>query len=211
MIPGYEYLMHKYWPTADLTILHWGDWSSPFNISKRCSLGPDTGLEKWSDALIPFFQDAPEYFAIMLEDYWLNHQVDRYAVKVLADHQEICKCAKMDLYKGVKSLPHTIESHLKGFGDLLELSQGERYRKSLNLNIWRKDYFLKLLRPGLSPWAFERDNPSVINDGELILGTDFCPVSYVNVLRRGKPDREAMKDLDASDVKYMIEKGVYVP
>ena len=214
LAPGFAFLMDRYWPRADLTILHWDDLvigDQPRTKAKYHCLGPDMGVEKWSDNLIPVFQNAPDYFAVMLEDYWLNRPVHNRSIEVLAYYQEICECAKIDLYKGVQSLPHTVDCHLKGFGNLLILPQIERYRTSLHLNIWRKDYFLKLLRPGLSPWQFELDNPSAINDGELILGTDFFPVSYVNVVRGGHNDRTAMKELIPEDLEEMRQRRICVP
>jgi len=213
LAPGFAFLMDRYWPRADLTILHWDDLilkDQPMTKAKYHCLGEDQGVDKWSDSLIPFFQDAPDYFAVMLEDYWLNRPVNNHVIEILAAHQEIWGFAKMDLYKGVMSLPHTLDCRFNGF-NLLELPQTERYRTSLHLNIWRKDYFLKLLRPGLSPWQFELNNPSVINDGELILGTDLCPVSYVNVVRGGMNDRKAMKELIQDDLDEMKRRRICVP
>ena len=211
LLAGYEYLMNKYWPEADLQILYWGD-KLPETKSgiKRVfyCLGKTCFSEEWSNGLIDFFKDAPNYFAIMLEDYWLIKPVDNQEIVRLSEYLH-CGISKLDLYRGVISLPH----HVDMFGEqkFLVLAQDCQYRTSLHLNIWAKYYFLKLLRPDISPWEFEMCNPGVINDGARILGTDYCPVDYVNVIRNRVPDRIAMQAIDPRDIQDMKDRRIYVP
>lgn len=50
------------------------------------------------------------------------------------------------------------------------------YRLSTQPSIWRKEFLLKYLNPGLSPWDFERLHPVI--DGWDIIGLDTKTLEY---------------------------------
>lgn len=53
-------------------------------------------------------------------------------------------------------------------------TQESNYRLSTQPSLWNKEFLLKYLTEGLSPWAFELQQP--INDGWLILGSDQAAI-----------------------------------
>lgn len=213
LLPGFHYQMEQYWPDAFVVYVHYGQLKMDVNSVSIGERVPEEG--KWSNGLIDFFREVPdEYFGVMLEDYWLVREVNYAMVSWMFDAAERAGVAKLDLHCGVSRLAHRQLSMLP-FGPYgvrwLELDQGERYRTSLHFNIWRKDYFLKLLQPDMSPWQFELCNPGCINDGELILGSLECPVDYCNLMRRNVVSIPELRRIPERDVAEMKRKGIYFP
>ena len=71
----------------------------------------------------------------------------------------------------------------------IELAQSQTsgnslYRISAAFSMWNKEYLLKYMKPGLSPWQWELNgSQSAINDGYQILGTkDKWAVKKVELL-----------------------------
>jgi hypothetical protein len=85
---------------------------------------------------------------------------------------------------------------------IIESDQQARYRSSLQAAIWTRDYFVSVLKPNRSPWAFELlGMHEQMNDGRRILGVaraDFTPVPYLNVYQRGNVCWPQLRLLDKS-------------
>lgn len=210
LVPGCCWLLRKYWPemfnnvlvvgyyalvSQDLRqydnepemrwVIESADLSFPVKI-----LGPDPGPKRWSDGLIPFFSGLPEErFIVMLEDYWLCDRANHELFEALASIEE--PWAKLDLYGAVERQKHRPNLFIPwphGWGcSLIEQDQGADYRSSLHAHAWLKDYFLKFLKPGRSPWDFEvLGMEEARNDGARILGTKPDHVlCYANLYRGG--------------------------
>ena len=70
------------------------------------------------------------------------------------------------------------------------MEQGAHYRTTLHPSIWRKDYFLKYLKPGFTAWEFEMNNfnESFIDNATIICQDDTDDIyKSMNVYDKAKP------------------------
>ena len=167
---------------------------------------------RWTDSLIPFVKNmTDEHFILMQIDYFINRPVELDKIELLKSFLNFSEVAKIDLTLDLTRYSHDLyQTH--GKIKIIVSDQTADYRSSLQAAIWRRDYFLRLLRPNRSPWDFERKGMDELkNDGKLILGIKqphFGPVSYVNLYARGKVDRTEMARIDKRVVHEMRELGL---
>jgi len=233
LIPGFAYLFNGYWsPNQEVTILCYTkpSYSLPGNFS-MFSLGPaesfsngapewsnrDAGMrsyptEKWTDSLRPVFEHMPEEHFILLQiDYFINRPVQLDKIEVLRSFLDRSDVVKIDLTLDRARHLHNLYT-TRGQIPIIVSDQNAEYRSSLQAAIWRKDYFLSLLKPNRNPWAFElMGMHERKNDGKLILGIDFphsAPVSYANVYAKGKVNRSEMRRIEKSVLIDMFELGL---
>jgi hypothetical protein len=235
LIPGFAYLFNQYWsPNLDVTILCYTKpgYSLPDNFS-MLSLGPPEifGNEvpewaqgrrgipgesyptpKWTDSLTPVFEHIPdEHFVLLQIDYFINRPVELDKIEILRSFLHSRHVAKIDLTLDITRYSYSpYATH--GKTQIIASDQSADYRSSLQAAIWRKDYFLSLLKPNRSPWDFERVGMHELrNDGKLILGIDqpdFGPVSYANLYARGKVDWREMARLEGTVRQDMFALGL---
>lgn len=167
---------------------------------------------KWTDSLTTVFEHLPdEHFILMQIDYFINRPVELDKIELLRCFLHSRQVAKIDLTLDVTRYAHSLYA-THGNIQIIASGQSANYRSSLQAAIWRKDYFLPLLKPNRSPWDFESMGMHELkNDGKLILGIDqphFGPVSYANLYARGKVDSEEMERIEGSVRKEMSELGL---
>lgn len=235
LIPGFAHLFNKYW-SPDQEVTFWcytrPSYSLPNNFS-ICSLGPPANFgneipewsegrrgvrnepyptPRWTDSLLPFVQSmTDEHFILMQIDYFINRPVELDKIELLKSFLCFSDVAKIDL-----TLDRTYHTHYlyatHGKIKIIVSDQKADYRSSLQAAIWRRDYFLSLLKPNRSPWDFERIGMDEMrNDGKLILGLhqpDFGPVSYVNLYSKGKIERNELNKIDHEVLGNMFELGL---
>lgn len=126
----------------------------------------------WSENLIELLEHIEtEYVIFMLDDFWLKKPVD---TEKLA---EIMETFDKDKNIGFLCLLHQPASVLpvsKEYPMLVEYPRKAKYRITTQVGLWRKDYFLKILRSHESAWQFEiygnkrsgryKENTYVISD-----------------------------------------------
>ena len=89
----------------------------------------------------------------------------------------------------------TTTQELDGF-NIIEQSQDDPFRLSAIWSIWRKDYFLKYLKPGMDLWEWETQD-SAINDGHCHLGTSGrYAVTPAHVYARGRLHPDSFRSWD---------------
>ena len=230
LIPGFAYLFNGYWsPNQEVTILCYTkpSYSLPDNFS-MFSLGPsesfgnegpewaDSGesnpTPKWTDSLRPVFEQMREEHFILLQiDYFLNRPVQLDKIEVLKSFLDSSDVVKIDLTLDRARQLHQLYA-TRAEMQIIVSGQTAAYRSSLQAAIWRRDYFLQLLKPNRNPWAFELIGMQELkNDGKLILGVKqphAGPVSYANVYTRGKVNRNEMNRIEQSVLKDMFELGL---
>lgn len=235
LIPGFAYLFNRYWtPNQDATFLCYTrpSYSLPGNFSMVSLGSPERfgnhvrewtegrrgiGGElyptpKWTDSLIPFFERlADEHFILLQVDYFLNQPVKLDRIEFLRSFLCSREVAKIDLTQDLTRYSHRLFATHRDF-QIVVSDQNAEYRSSLQAAIWRRDYFLRLLKPNRSPWDFERMGKDELkNDGKIILGLrqqDRGPVSYANLYARGKVNRDEMKRIEESVQNEMYELGL---
>ena len=131
-------------------------------------------------------------FILMLEDYFLTYPVVGSHIRALGN-RPFSDAEKIDLSGDRAQFPHTglkiggIDIRVGGDNPMIESSQTARYRSSLQMAIWSKEYFMKLCVPGRSIWEFELiGEQEAMSDGARILGTEEPIVRYRNVVLKGK-------------------------
>jgi hypothetical protein len=119
--------------------------------------------------------------------------------------------AKIDLTLDLTRYSHKVYATHGDF-QIIVSDQHAEYRSSLQAAIWKRDYFLRLLKPNRSPWDFERIGKDELkNDGKIILGLrqhDRAPVSYANLYARGRVDWGEMDLIEESVQQEMFKLGL---
>jgi hypothetical protein len=167
---------------------------------------------RWTDSLRPFFEALPEKPFILLQaDYYLHFPVELDKIDYLSRFLTIDEVAKIDLTRDRAFFPHERYTAENGI-EVVASSQTAPYRTSLLPAIWKRDYFLNLLKPGRSPWTFETIGMTeIMNDGKLILGVDqprFGPVPYLNVYYSGRVNWQQLDQLDPETREEMTNRGM---
>jgi len=167
---------------------------------------------RWTDSLRPFFESLPEEPFILLQvDYYLHLPVELGKIEILWKYLAREDVVKIDLARDRAFFPHESYAREEGM-EIVVSSQTAPYRTSLLPAIWKRDYFLKLLKPGRSPWTFETIGMTeILNDGKSILGVDqpvFGPVPYLNVYYSGKVNWQQLGQLDPETLQDMTRRGM---
>lgn len=135
---------------------HWGDpfdlvgYKEPPDLPENCtfvSLGKQRGPEYFSDDLAPYFAKQPLFFVWMMEDTFIKG-FDRalfeyFAIDLFPNIGRFCLTNE-----GMKR-PHFVHEKL------YECPASSDYRLSTQPSIWNREFLLKYLTPGLTPWKFE--------------------------------------------------------
>ena len=232
LIPGFAYLFNGYWsPHQEVTILCYTkpNYSLPDNFS-MFSLGPSESFgnrgpewadregirsyptPKWTESLRPIFEQmTDEHFILLQIDYFLNRFVQLDKIELLRGFLDRSAVVKIDLTLDRARQLHNLYA-TNGDIQIIVSDQNAAYRSSLQAAIWRKDYFLQLLKPNRDPWAFELIGAEELkNDGKLILGIKqphAAPVSYANVYTKGKVNWNELHKIEKSVLRDMSELGL---
>tara|TARA_R100000664_G_scaffold18782_1_gene27876 strand:- start:21665 stop:22387 length:723 start_codon:yes stop_codon:yes gene_type:complete len=187
------HFLNKYWPNQEIVLLGYEEVSKLQNLPEnvvRKNLGTQNDFgTSWTNGLIPFFNNIEdEYFIILLDDLIVLNEVDLHRINLL---EEQFKSGDADKAMIGGGLP--LQSSTKINEELLLFNQGVDYRCSLHPAIWTKEYFLKYLRPNLSPWEFEmHNNNAAKGDGYRVIANNYRypaqqhPFSILNLYNKGK-------------------------
>ncbi len=214
---GVEYI-NKHWPGQDITIVGYESVQElkdlPNNVSTKFLGKQQNYGESWTTALIPFFNDVPEeYFVVLLDDLVIMNSMDMDKISVLEEQIKQNKAQKAMIGGG---LPLNLTKEIGE--ELLEFRQDIDYRATLHPAIWNKRYFLKYLKPNMTPWQFEiANNNTAKYDGATIIANKYVypdephPFSFLNVYTKGKlmitecgevlDEQPSSKFFDKEDIK----------
>jgi len=187
LMGAYGKLLAKYWPGQTATILCYAPPNIP--LGDNCevvSLGKQSDFGKyWTNGLIPFFSKLKEdYFIITVDDMLLMDYVEEDKLSILEK--------EINAEPVQKAMIHSHMNKVHGVmwkPGILKIRQSARYRTTLHPAIWRKDYFLKYLKPNMTAWNFEVANiPESQKDGALVITLDQSRHIFdcINVFRGGK-------------------------
>lgn len=126
----------------------------------------------FSGDLRGYFSEEDKYFIWLFEDSFIKgvNLKDLDFIKSLLDVGEY---GRIDL--GDQCMRGCNEELIGDWG-VYQYCQDRNYRLSTQPSIWNKEFLLKYLQEGLSPWDFERQHP--INDGWAIIGLNTTTVTY---------------------------------
>ena len=166
------------------------------------SLGKQTDTSKdFSNDLRPYFEKQGEWFIWFFEDSWVK-EVDWEKLDALVNLTEIEKVGRVNLTYAAR-LQDFIE-----YGDvdnhrILENTQTARYRICTQPSIWNKQFLLQYLKPNMSPWDFESQDPQ--NDGWRILGPAGSAVLHNEGVTRHNIYRYNLSGIDSEQLREMRE------
>lgn len=157
LIPVFVYLFNKNW-SADQEVEIVGydkpDFELPPNFSFY-SMGEQIGgPENFSTDLRKYFeQQSEEAFIWCMEDNFIKG-VNFEELEKIKRLIHIPNCVKINLSTATLIQTHTVYGDIEGL-KILENTKTSKYRLSMQPSIWKKDYLLKYMTPGLTPWKME--------------------------------------------------------
>lgn len=186
LLKYYATLFNKYWdPSINVNILG----SIEPNLNLPCNFNyislEEKKINQWTDVLIPFFSKLKdEFFFLCFEDHMLIKSVD----KVLFDEALVHMQKDKNIVKTWLLCKPSIKN--PSFSEKFyrwKDSPGCLIPTSLLPSIWRTDYFLRLLKPNVSPWQFEENNKrKSFAEGEYVIYPKEWPIyPSVDAMRRG--------------------------
>ena len=215
LLKPFSFLFNRFWDkTQEVTILGYKKpkFGLPDNF-KFVSFGNDDNVHKWSTDLRKFFSGiTDEYFIYGLEDYFLKKVntdiIDRLITYIEADG----KIGRVQLGSGLRT--HKGGSRYKNVVNdkhlmVIEAPQTVKYRVSTQFSIWRKEYMLKYLLPGQTPWEFEmKSSQSAKNDGYRIIGTRGSEYAVEYSIAKRKNESGIKLSFDKSIIKEMKGQNI---
>ena len=215
LIEPHYTLFNRNWPGQELVYLGFDEGEVPElpdNVTFH-SLGTQESFgSNWTDPLIPYIESIEDpYFVVTVEDVMLMKPVDQDRADVLE------QAMKDGAHKAI------LDSHMNwkanSFNeDLMIIHNNADYRTTLHPSIWKRKYFLRYLKRGMTAWDFEQINMHESkSDGAIIVSlTDKKDLYYTaNVYAKGKPfpNLKSSNPYGISDNKLtdeMLEDFAYV-
>ena len=187
------------WPSC-LTLYrrYWPDCPYPMHLASDVRAVQDERVRPlcagpgltWSEVMRSVLEPLEqEHVLLMLDDYFLAARVDHGVLE--AARAELVRLG--GAYLRLVPLPRPTR-RVPGSHHLGEHEPGVPFRASLQAAFWRRSALLDLLRPGESPWDFERHG----SRRSLALGLPFYSsrthlIRYVGVLVQGQWSPEGIR------------------
>jgi len=191
LLPIFFYLYNKYWGEPFDLVGHAKPECELPDYCTWVSLGPQTWPKDWSTQLRPYFEQQPDWFVWMMEDTFLKDRVPKFVIL------ELCKCnaGRIDFSNDIQKRDHTND------GAIITAHPNSRYRLSTQPSFWNKNFLLQYLKPGLSPWDFETQDPK--NDGWHVMGYVNPPVNHNEGVRRFDTRKLNLDGMCQEDIDYI--------
>jgi hypothetical protein len=171
-------------------------WKKCYNTSNwRAAVFFIHGSEAYSDQLLRTLEYMKsEYVWHMNDDYFIQSNLNWWYYWRLAQGKDALRMQPNVQYD---SLPYKF----KWEGALLRQTNESEYQISLNSGIWRRQFFIDCLTPGLDPW--EQELSTKINDWDhKIYFVPRLPFWYVNGTVKGCLTKEGLKVIQKHDTRF---------
>ena len=171
-------LFNKFTDSSDLTILGYN--MPDFKLTSNCnfvSMGKQGPVEEWSTDLRKYFlKNAPEHFIYSTEDVFFykdfNFDYINYLVKIMQSNKKIgrLQLAKIgeDYGDNISNNYHyrlrfleTIKVEKLNLEFDMHLLTNSNYTVNCQPSIWNKEFLMKYLIDGYTPWTFEIQGSSL--------------------------------------------------
>jgi hypothetical protein len=217
IIPIFTYLFNKFWGNSyEVTILGYNQPSTPlpdnFNFISLNG-GNQQSPSDYARHLREFLlQIQDEYFIYTMEDTFLKAPVN---FEVLEDLKSLCtpehNVGRIDLTEGMSSRPTSPYKKINNT-QVIENPQNASWRITCQVSIWNKEYMIKYLLDGFSPWDFEvKGSELAKNDGYRILGThqnDKLAITKNEGVRFYSLNHFNLQGIDQSIIQEMKELNI---
>lgn len=169
LVPIFCYLFNRNWSSeqkVEIVGYEKPDFELPENFTFH-SMGKQVGgAENFSTDLRKYFEQQDDFFIWMMEDTFVQ-LVNFEAIELLKSliapavgRLNLCSRATM-------LQQHSTWERRSGY-HIIQNTQTADYRLCTQPSIWNREFLLKYMTPGLTPWKFETQK--AINDGYIILG-----------------------------------------
>lgn len=179
--------MNKYWPDQEVLMVGHKliEFTPPQNY-KYISVGLEKNYN-WSDRIMKILKVIKdELFIMFLEDYFIcspiNKEEIENRIKFMLENKEI---GKIDLSNQIYT--HGTSGNYNNSKFLIAKSNAE-YLMSFQPAIWRREFFLKYLKPNKSAWEVEVGSSEECKKEKYykLLGTRENLIPNVNAVIKGK-------------------------
>mgnify|MGYP003137084544 CR=1 FL=1 len=229
--PTWAYLFNKFWPYKQ-KVYFLGYKSPSFELPSNfeyISMGEQRGPKYWSNDISKAISKyGDDLLYLTFEDSFLIKPVDKEILDLSIEMGLNVKddtFSKFCLTADVQRRPHEVVEIRDGY-KVIKATQSSEYRQSLSHGIWRKDVFLSKLKLNQSPWDFELDNETAMNDGMSVYSTlnkyavhwghayvqgrklnNWYENAYHDIARGHYHDYEKYARLDKEHVDYVEGRG----
>lgn len=190
LLPIFCFLFNKYWHESEdehtikmqkVEIVGYKkpDFELPFNFTFH-SLGEQIGdATNFTKDLREYFKQQDQFFIWMMEDTFLRANVNFNSLNLLKSLTNVDKVGRIYLSDDIMRR----EGHFT-FGKyddfyVYQLPQDSIFRLSTQASIWNRDFLLMYMQKDLSPWQFESQADTAIDDYHVV-GLGENPVVHVN-------------------------------
>lgn len=209
----FAWLFNTYW-SSSTPVSVFGNTQPSFKLPSNfvfTSVGPFQPVDEWTTDLIAALNHIREdVFCLMMDDYWINRQVDAHAIRwcyqYMIAHPEV---ARFDLCTDRLYSPGITDYTKIGYLDVIKGDPLAPYQFSYQASLWRRTTLLYCLVPHESPWNSEIWGDTRLRDlGALVLGTRQGPLRYTIAIQKGKfmPDggyQTSSNAMQAEDIEYI--------
>jgi hypothetical protein len=182
---------------------------------------------RWTDSLRPVFEAlTDEHFILLQIDYFIHQPVELDTIERLSKYLSVPGVVRIDLFE---TRPCHQRYALDDGLEIVSIQPGGRrpwgqtssepelpyFKTSLQTAIWKRDFFLSLLKPGRDPWSFEERGMEELQDDDgVVLGVNqpgAGPVPYANVYRQGSLDLDEVRKIGPQSLSEMRALGLIGP
>ncbi|MBL7738700.1 MAG: hypothetical protein JNK14_05735 [Chitinophagaceae bacterium] len=149
------------------------------------SLGKQRGPDYFGEDMRRYFSQQPGWFVWMMEDTFIKG-FNKFAFNEM---EALC-------HQGIGRINLTTEGMKRGHytGDhLYYVDQSAKYRLSTQPSIWNKEFLLKYMKPGLTPWKFETQET---NDDYDVIGPLINIVDHNEGVRKHNINELNLEGID---------------
>ncbi len=202
------YLFNKNWnPDQEVEIVGYDkpNFELPKNFTFY-SLGKQTDTAKdFSNDLRRYFENQDDWFIWYFDDTFFK-SIDFIKLDLLKTLIQVKNTGRINLTYAGRIQDHIKFDHWITTHRFIENTQTARYRICTQPSIWNRKFLLEYLKPNMSPWDFESQDPK--NDGWRILGLEDSAVQHNEGVTRHDLFRYNLNGIKEEQIKEMIELGL---
>jgi len=199
VLEAVKYTMDKFDVSGlDVTVLGFQPPNFDMGSWEFVSLGKDSGVQNFSNDIIPFFEIFnDEYFILITDDYVMTNRFNhKFFAEILEFVKTVPNFGRMWLMKTPGNY-YGGANVVTNFGEyqIAEIHQGGTYRLSLQHSLWKTSYFKKYLVPNLNPWQWETRNSANYDGAAILLPVNNYVFNAGHVMIKGKVSQNWHKSI----------------
>lgn len=213
----FAHFFNLYW-SKDQRVSVFGNTAPSFDLPRNftfASVGAFKPAQQWSNDLIAALRSiSDDVICLMMDDYWLNRQVDQLAVKWCYEYMQASPdVIRFDLTTDRLYARGITPYGAIGYLDVIKSDPHSPYNFSLQAALWRRELLLDVLVPNETPWEVEEmGTRRLMSKPYLVLGTKQSPLHYTIAVQQGhlaldggyQTPTNAMQEDDAA---YVLRSG----